>query len=67
MTILQEIDDRNKIFKQHVKCKDTSRKKELLDEFKTLKNEITFLTRNNKKSYYEKYFSKIKDNLRKTW
>ena len=25
------------------------------------------MTRNSKKSYYEKYFSKNKDNLRKTW
>ena len=65
--ILKKIEEKNKIFKKHVKCKDTTRKKQLLDEFKALKNEITLLTRNSKKSYYEKYFSKNKDNLRKTW
>ena len=55
------------IFKQHIKCKDTTRKKKLLNGFKVLKNEITSLTRSSKKSYYEKYFTKNKDNLRKTW
>ena len=65
--ILKKIDNKNKIFKQHVKCKEITKKKQLLNEFKELKNEITLLTRNSKKSYYEKYFSKNKDNLRKTW
>ena len=32
-----------------------------------MKNEITLLTRNSKKQFYEKYFSKNKENLRKTW
>ena len=50
-----------------MKSKDANKKKQLLNEFKALKNEITFLTRNSKRSYYEKYFSKYKDNLRKTW
>ena len=47
--ILKKIEEKNKIFKKHVKCKDTIRKKDLLGEFKALKNEITLLTRNSKK------------------
>ena len=39
----------------------------MYNEYKTLKNEITRLTFNGKKSYYDKYFSNNKDNLRKTW
>ena len=67
MTIFsKKIDKKNKTFKQYVKCKDSPRKKQLLTEFKGLKNEITFLTRNSNKGYYENYFSKNKDNLRKT-
>ena len=46
---------------------DLNKKNRLLNEFKTMKNEITLLTRNSKKRYYEKYFSKNKENLRKTW
>ena len=65
--ILHKIDKKNKIFKQYVKCKDLTKKNRLLNEFKTMKNEITLLTRNSKKKYYEKYFSKNKENLRKTW
>ena len=69
MTIFsKKIDEKNKIFKKHVKSKDTTRKKQLLNEFKELKNEITFLTREGKKGYYEKYFSKnqgqSKENMR---
>ena len=65
--ILHKIEEKNKIFKKHVKCLDLVRKAQLFNEFKTLKNEITLLTRNSKKQYYEKYFSKNKENLRKTW
>ena len=50
--ILKKIDEKNKIFKQYVKCKDTTRKKKLLNEFKVLKNEITSLTRSSKKKIF---------------
>ena len=65
--ILRRISDKNKVFKRYVKCNIADVKKTLHEQYKTLKNEITFLTRNGKKSYYEKYFSNNKDNLRKTW
>ena len=65
--ILHKIDKKNTIFKQYVKCKHLTKKNQLLNEFKTMKNESTLLTRNSKKNYYEKYFSKNKENLRKTW
>ena len=32
-----------------------------------MKNEITRLTRSNKKEYYDRYFTKHKNNLSKTW
>ena len=65
--ILLKISNENKIFKKYAKCKNIEDKKNLYEEYKILKNEITFLTRSNKKSYYDKYFSKNKENLRKTW
>ena len=36
-------------------------------EFNGIKNEITRLTRTSKKDFYEKYFTKHKENLSKTW
>ena len=65
--ILHKISNKNKIFKKYVKCKNIEDKRKLHEEYKILKNEITSLTRISKKSYYDKYFSKNKENLRKTW
>ena len=65
--ILAKIDEKNKILKKHVNCKNDVRKRELYEQFKLLKNEITQLTRTGKKAYYKKYFSENKGNLQKIW
>ena len=50
-----------------VKCKDRDQKLVFETEFKSIRNDITRLTRNNKKNYYDRYFTKHKSNLSKTW
>ena len=65
--ILGKIRQKNLIFKQYVNAGDKTEKSTLHCEFKTLKNEITLLIRSGKKKYYDNYFSKNKDDLRKTW
>ena len=39
----------------------------MYSQFKTLKNEVTYLIRTNKKEYYKQYFAKNKDNIKKIW
>ena len=65
--IINKIKDKNKLLTKIAKCKDQTQKELLKTEFKNIKNEIVRLTRNNKKNYYDNYFTKHKGNLSKTW
>ena len=65
--LLSKITNKNKLFKKFIKCKNEDRKTQLHEEYKVIKNEITFLTRQSKQTYYEEYFIKHKKNLKKTW
>ena len=65
--ILAKIDEKNKILRKYINCKNAVRKSELHVQFKLLKNDITHLTRTGKKEYYQKYFSENKNNLQKIW
>ena len=65
--IISKIDEKNKTFRKYLRSKNEDRKAELLIKFKSLKNEVTFLTRSGKKEYYKKYFAKNKDNIKKIW
>ena len=65
--VVNKIKEKNNILSKITKCKDQTRKEELKNQFKALKNEVTQITRTNKKNYYENYFTKHKDNLSKTW
>ena len=65
--ILNKIKEKNKVFQKYLKCNAQVRKLQLYDQFKNLKNEVTHLTRNSKKAYYQKYFSENKNNLQKVW
>jgi hypothetical protein len=58
--LLTKITSKNKTFKKHIKCKVEDRKTLMYEEYKGIKNEITFLTRQRKKTYYEEYFTKHK-------
>ena len=51
-----------------MQCKTQIESKEHLKiDYKTLKNEITTLSRQSKKAYYKQYFTENKDNLQKIW
>ena len=65
--ITNKIKDKNKLLSKITKCKDETQKVLLQNEFKNARNEITRLTRINKKNYYDNYFTKHKGNLNKTW
>ena len=65
--ILDKISEKAKLFNKYIKCKNVSNKNELYNKYKLLKNEITFLTRDRKKSYYQRYFAENKKNLQKVW
>ena len=65
--ILTKIKEKHKKFKKYISCKNDARKAELLSQFKSLKNEITFDIRAGKKAYYQRYFSIHKNNLQKIW
>ena len=65
--VVNKIRDKNNILSKITKCKNPTRKAELRNEFNATKNEITQITRTNKKNYYQNYFSQHKDNLSKTW
>ena len=65
--LLNKITNKNKVFKKYIKCKDEDRKTQIYEEYKVIKNEITFITRQSKQKYYEDYFTKHKKNLKKTW
>ena len=66
-TILNKIKDKNKKFDKYAKCKDMKRREILKNEFRIVQNEITDLTRKNKKEYYNRYFTENKANMRKIW
>ena len=66
-TILSKVKEKNKAFRKYLRAKDEAHKSDLHAKFKTLKNEVTHLTRSGKKEYYKKYFSKNKDNIQKIW
>ena len=65
--ILDRISNKNILLKKIFKCKTESRKVELYEQFKAIKNEITHSIRTSKRAYYKKYFKDNKNNLRKLW
>ena len=48
-------------------CKNPLIKEQLNTEFKAIQNEITTLTRQSKKDYYNRYFTANTKNLQKFW
>ena len=65
--ILDKISLKNKFLNRSASCKNADEKFNLYNRFKSLKNEITKLTRTGKKEFYEKYFADNKNNLKKIW
>ena len=65
--ILKKIHKRNIELSKLTKCKDPESKSNIASTIRTMKNEITALTRKNKKEFYNQYFSINKNNLLKVW
>ena len=65
--ILDKISLRNNLLKRSISCKIPEQKTALYSQFKTVKNEITELTRRGKKEFYQNYFADNKKNLKKVW
>ena len=65
--ILDKISFKNNLLKSYISCKIPEQKTALYSQFKTVKNEITELTRRGKKEFYQNYFADNKKNLKKVW
>ena len=61
--IISKIRAKDRLYKKYIKTK----RFDLKERLKLKQNEITSLIRQNKKSYYEKYFRENKGNLKKIW
>ena len=49
---------RDKLFRKFRTASDDNTKTKLYNDYKTLRNELTLLKRNNKLEYYKQYFEK---------
>ena len=53
--------ERDKLFRDYYACKDLIKKYIIHDEFKTLRNIVTYKTRKSKNDYFKTYFEKNKN------
>ena len=65
--ILKQIKTKDKLYTKYIKETNPINKLNLFDEYKTKKNDITKLIRISKKSYYNEYFKKNSQNIKKLW
>ena len=65
--IFDTMNNKNKVFKKYINCKDPVKTDDYKTEYKRIKNELTNLTRQSKKDYYNQYFSSNSKNLQKIW
>ena len=65
-TVLDKISKKNKAFRKFTNCKNPLTKEHLNEEYKSIKNELTTLTRQSKKDYYNQYFTDNTKNLKKS-
>ena len=65
--ILSKIRQKHIVYKKMCKAKDPYKKKQLLEECKRMRNEITEATRASKKAYYDAYFTNNTNNLKNIW
>ena len=65
--ILAKIEEKNKLFKEYINCKNPTIKDNLHIQLKEVKNEVTTITRQSKKEYYNRYFTENARNLQKIW
>ena len=65
--ILNSIQIRNKLYKKLIKTKNSILKTTLEASFKNYRNIITTLTKQSKKSHFQKFFADNTNNIKKTW
>ena len=65
--IIVSIKRKHSLFNKYIKCKDSTRKITLHNEYKALRNRITNIILDSKKYYYTKFFIDNNNNLRKVW
>ena len=65
--ILRKMENNNKMFKKYTNARNPTRKEHFYTQYKTQKNEITPLTRQSKKDYYNQYFTENTNNLQTIW
>ena len=58
---------KNKAFRKYVRCNNSEQRIKFHNVYKVLKNELVKMTRASKKKFYEEYFTRNKDNLKKVW
>jgi hypothetical protein len=65
--IIKKINKRNKTHGKFLKEQDPEKKKELHEQFKNLRKDVTFMLRDSFKEHYKNFFEENSNNLRKTW
>ena len=65
--ILTSIRRKDKLLKKFIRTKNHIRKQIIHNEYKTLRNQIIYLTRKSKHNFYQNSFNKNNTNLRKVW
>ena len=58
---------RDKLFRKYWACKDLIQKNIIHNEFKRLRNIVTYETRKSKKDYFKNYFEKNKNDTSLIW
>ena len=65
--ILNSIKRRDKLLRKYINAKDPTRRESLHNEYKTLRNRITYIINVSKKSHYQQFFAENCNNIKKTW
>ena len=58
---------RDRLLRKYIKAKDVIKKEEIHVRYKTLRNQTVSIIRQSKKMYYQKFFTKNANDIKKTW
>ena len=58
---------RDKLFRKYCKEKDLSLKQSIHNQFKSLRNQVSFMIKKAKHDYFDTYLEKNKNNISNTW
>ena len=65
--ILSSIQRRDKLLGKCIEAKDPIRRERLRTEYKALRNRITYIINESKKTHYQNFFTEHCNNIKKTW